>query len=168
MKWLATALLCLFCSFAQGQCDLSSYNHKPPGFIERISEPTKTILLYAGSVILEGIGDGLYDDGQKELGKLLQATSLGMLIMSPVILDMDRTNWGWYTATYLSFRIGLFDPSYNLTRGLPIGHVGSTSYWDKGLKTFDSGGNKLAFRGLFITAGVTFSIQELGKNRRPR
>ena len=146
-----TIILLLFCSLTQAQ----------PGFIERIPEPVKVIGLFTFSIVLEGIGDGLYDEGKKEVGKLLQAVSLGSLLMSPLFLDMDKSNWGWYLASYVSLRIGFFDYSYNLSRGLPMGYIGDTSYWDKGMRQVAPPGPKIFFHSIFITVGFVIPIKEL-------
>ena len=132
-----------------------------PTFFERIPEPVKVITLYTGSIILEGIGDGLYDDGQKALGKSLQAVSLGMALSTPFIFDVDKDNWAWYLASYVSLRIGFFDYAYNTTRGLPLGYIGNTSYTDKFMQQVMPPGNQLFARSIFITLGVAIPINEL-------
>jgi len=115
------------------------YNFDPfvPEKRWKFSEPAKVILLFGSAVILEAIGDGLYDDGQKELGKLFQASSVGLLVASPFILNVDKSKWFWYFLSYTSMRMALFDPAYNLTRGLNMGYTGNTSYWDRGIQMFD-------------------------------
>jgi len=126
----------------------------------QIPEPVKVIGLYTASVVLEAIGDGLYDDGQKQLGKSLQAVSLGMLLVSPAVLDMDRDNFWWYLVSYVSLRIGLFDYTYNVTRGLPLDYIGDSSYTDKVLQEFNPP-HQLMVRGVFFTLGIVIPINEL-------
>ena len=113
------------------------YDFNPVKVKKGIPESVKVIGIIAGSVILEAIGDAQYDAGRKEIGKLYQAASVGILLASPFLLDIDRKKWGWYFASYLSFRVALFDPIYNLTRGLPVGHIGTTSFWDAGMEKFN-------------------------------
>ena len=159
MKNLSVLILCFLSLNMMSQT--VELNFHPTETKFRIPEPVKVISLYAGSIILEGIGDGLYDNGQKELGKCLQAVSLGMVLLSPAILNMDRDNWFWYVLTYTSFRIALFDYTYNITRDLPINHIGTTSYWDKALHEFSPPGAQLFFRGIFCTLAITIPINEL-------
>ena len=137
---LLIIVLILSCQILSSQMitnDRLQYNFDPVKPKQRISEPVKVILLFSSAVILEAIGDGLYDDNQKELGKLFQATSVGLLVASPFILNVDKSKWYWYFVSYVSMRIALFDPAYNLTRGLHMGYIGNTSYWDKGMQVFD-------------------------------
>jgi len=117
--------------------DRLNYDFDPVKPKQRISEPAKVILLFSSAVVLEAIGDGLYDDNRKELGKLFQASSVGLLVASPFILNVDKSKWFWYLLSYTSMRMALFDPAYNLTRGLNMGYTGSTSYYDKGIQMFD-------------------------------
>ena len=112
------------------------YDFNPVKVKKGIPEPVKVILIFSSSVILEAIGDAQYDNGNKEIGKLYQAVSTGILLASPFLLDIDKKKWGWYFASYISMRVALFDPVYNLTRGLPMGYIGNTSYWDKGVRAF--------------------------------
>ena len=135
-KLLTLFVLILACQILAGQMIVNDRLHFNP-VKSRISEPAKVILLYGSAVILEAIGDGLYDDGQKELGKLFQASSVGLLVASPFILNVDKSKWYWYFLSYTTMRMALFDPAYNLTRGLNMGYTGSTSYWDKGIQMFD-------------------------------
>ena len=153
MKRLSFLLL-LVCTLAQAQ-------HKPPGFIQRIPEPVKAISLFSASIILDGIGDGLCDSGDKSLGHALQAASTGLLVLSPLFLDMDKDNWWWYAMSYVSLRIGLFDYSYNITRDLPLGYIGSTSTWDKAMQQVAPPGNQLFVRGIFLTIGIVIPLNEL-------
>ena len=151
-----TFILLLVCTLAQAQP-----NHKPPGFIQRIPEPVKVITLFTASIILDAVGDGLYDSGDKTLGHALQAASTGLLVLSPLFLDMNKDNWWWYAMSYVSLRIGLFDYSYNITRDLPLGYIGSTSTWDKAIKQLAPPGNQIFVREIFFTVGVIIPINEL-------
>jgi len=125
-------------------------------------EAVKTIALYSASILLDAVGDGLNDDGSKVLGHALQATSTGLLVASPFILDVHKYNWGWYAASYISLRIGLFDNAYNITRGLPMGYVGNSSLWDKAVdQTKSTEGWIIAGRSFFFLLGFTIPINEL-------
>ena len=88
------------------------------------------------SVVLEAKGDALYDEGLKSKGKLYQAASLATFA-TLIPLHKKGDNLWAEAASYVAFRIALFDPTYNLSRGLPIDYIGSTSLWDKGLQKFN-------------------------------
>lgn len=92
--------------------------------------------IFASSILLDAVGDGLNDRGDKVWGHGLQAASTGVLLASPFIIDIDLSKWGYYLASYVTMRIALFDFAYNATRGLPLDYVGNSSLWDKGLQEF--------------------------------
>jgi hypothetical protein len=102
----------------------NSNKHKKQGNL-------KVIGIYAASIILNGIGDGLNNSNNKTTGHIFNALSIGMLLISPFLVDYDQKKWYWYLATYTFLRIGLFDSTYNLTRKLPMEYVGTTSLTDK-------------------------------------
>jgi hypothetical protein len=100
----------------------------------------KILIVAVTSNIMEGIGDGLYDEGkdtgnrnQIKLGKLLQAGSLGMKFLYIPIAKKSDTHWWWIPVVEVGVRMTTFDPSYNTTRGLRMNEIGSTSYWDDAL-----------------------------------
>ena len=147
---------------SQMKCKYPRYNYKVlKSPFDNNKEAFKIIGILAGSVILEAAGDGLSDNGQKVWGHALQAASTGLLLATPFLLDIDRSKWGWYFAAYISMRIAIFDPCYNLTRGLPIDYVGSTSIWDKTVKGFDPPpGANLWGRSVFLIAAISIPINE--------
>lgn len=127
-----------------------------------IPEPVKIIFVFVGSIALEAIGDGFYDDGKKFAGHAFSAAATGLLFASPFILNVDKKKWPLYFASYIGFRIALFDPVYNGTRGLPISQIGSTSYWDKGLQEFNPpSGAQLFGRAVILTFSISITIKEL-------
>ena len=155
-----TIILLFVCSVTFGQCDFRP-THKP-GFIDRIPEPVKVITLFSASIVLDAVGDGLYDNGDKTAGHAFQAMSTGILLTSPIFLNMDKDNFWWYLVSYVSLRIGLFDYSYNLTRGLPMSYVGTSSISDKFQQKFNPGAGHLWFpKTIFFTLGVVIPINEL-------
>lgn len=128
---------------------------------KKVPEWVKIIGIQVGSIALDAIGDALCDDGEKGWGHSFQAASTGLLLASPLILDIDKKKWLPYIAGYVSFRIALFDPIYNSTRGLPIDYIGDVSLWDKGLQAFNPPKHaQLWMRGISFTAGVAISIGE--------
>jgi hypothetical protein len=58
-------------------------------------EPIKVIGLYSGSIILAAVGDGLNDSGSKEWGHACDALSVGVLLVSPFVIDYDKSKWGY-------------------------------------------------------------------------
>ena len=165
MKKLSILIgLVLTCQILAGQIktdyELLSYDFTPIE-VKRNWEPVKIIGIIAGSIILEAIGDAKYDTGDKYQGKLFQAASVGLLVASPFILNIDRKKWGWYFASYLSFRIAIFDPVYNTSRDLPIEYIGSVSYWDKGMQWFNPPkGAQLWGRSMFLILAISIPINE--------
>ena len=99
--------------------------------IEQKSQAWKVITLYSGAIILNAVGDGLNDSGEKQWGHFCNAASVGILLTSPFIIDYEKSKWGWYLTSYVGLRIALFDYSYNLSRDLPLNYIGGTSTWDK-------------------------------------
>ena len=102
----------------------------------------KVLIIAITSNIMEGIGDGLYDEGKDKntynlnkikLGKLLQAGSLGMKFLYIPIARKSSTHWLYFPAIEIGVRMVTFDPAYNTARGLPMNKIGSTSYWDDAL-----------------------------------
>ena len=93
--------------------------------------PWRTIALYSSSIILNGIGDGLNDEGHKGWGHAANAFSIGFIVLSPLVLDYDKSKRWAYVLDYGFLRIAYFDWTYNTTRGLPLTYIGTTSTWDK-------------------------------------
>ena len=75
---------------------------------------------------------------------------------------MNKDNWWWYLASYISIRIAVFDYSYNITRGLPMSHIGTTSITDKIQQKFNPPAGHIFFpKMIFFTVGITIPIKEL-------
>jgi len=128
---------------------------------KKIPESVKIITIFVGSIALDAIGDALYDNGNKFGGHAFSAAATGLLIASPFILNVDKRKWPLYFASYIGFRIALFDPIYNTTRGLPVGYIGDTSYWDKGLQEFNPPtGIQMFGRAVIFTFAITMTIKE--------
>lgn len=151
---------------ANSQYLTSNLTYKKPFKESRIPESVKVISIYTGSILLNAIGDGLNDSGSKEWGHACNAASIGLLLTSPFIIDYNKSKWGYYLASYTTLRIALFDPAYNLTRGLPVTYIGNTSLWDKGLQKMKPPEGFIAGRGLSLIIGVSIPIKEFDKKRR--
>jgi len=155
-KLLLISLLSSLSLFASGQY-FDSVIVKP-----KKGEAAKVIILYSSSIILNAVGDGLNDDGNKGWGHACNAASIGLLLSSPFIIDYDKKKWFWYLASYTSLRIGLFDYTYNTTRGLGLNYIGGTSTWDKVMKKMNPPNTYLG-RGVFLGFGIAIPIKELKK-----
>ena len=110
------------------------------------------------SVVLEAKGDAEYDEGNKKVGKAYQIASLATFAsLIPLHEKGDRVLL--QGVSYICIRMGLFDPVYNRTRGLPIDHIGTTSYWDDGVRMFSPPkGMQVWGRTIFLTAGLTIDF----------
>ena len=116
---------------------------------------------------LEAIGDALYDIGkgtnqnQMMAGKAFQAASLsGHFLYIPSIKDSDGS-WLWIPVIETLWRIAIFDLVHNLTRGLPIGYIGNTSYWDKGMQSFaPPAGMRIFFDCMIATFAITLTFDK--------
>jgi hypothetical protein len=126
------------------------------------NEPLKVIGVYTAAIVLNAVGDGLNDEGTKGWGHACNAASIGLLLSSPFIINYDRKKWYWYLASYTSLRIGLFDYTYNTTRGLPLNYIGGTSTWDQVLGKLNPPSTYL-LRGVFFTVGISIPIHEFRK-----
>ena len=131
------------------------------------SEAAKIIAVYASSIILNGVGDGLYNSNLKTWGHVCNAVSIGILITSPFIIHYDKDKWWIYLLDYGFLRYGLFDASYNLSRGLPYNYIGTTAGTDiifhkapANFRTFS--------KGISMVMGISLPINQLGNNKRSR
>ena len=150
-----TFILLFICSITFGQVRQNT-------FIDRIPEPVKVLTIFTASIVLDAVGDGLYDSGDKTAGHAFQAMSTGILLTSPIFLNMDKDNFWRYLVSYVSLRIAIFDYTYNATRGLPLSYTGTTALTDKVWGKFNPGAGHLWFpKTIFFTLGVVIPINEL-------
>jgi len=105
--------------------------------------PWKVTFVAISATTLEAIGDALYDEGKTEgnqnqmmTGKAFQAASLGSRFLYIPIMKDSNASWLWVPLIEALWRFVCFDISYNLFRGVPIGHIGNTTFWDRGMQTF--------------------------------
>lgn len=98
--------------------------------------------------ILLAVTDGLYDSGKKKESKLVELTALaglftlGYYTTMPILL---------VAAAFALIRFGVFNISYNLTRGLHVLYVGTTDYVDLVLKKVNPGLYLLWYLVAFLT-----------------
>lgn len=120
------------------------------------------ILIFILSIITDAFGDAFNDSNKKTLGHLLSALSIGILLMSPFMVEVSWQSIGWYFASYILLRISFFDIIYNMTRDLPIGYIGNTSLWDKFLQKFKPFPSLLLItRVLTAIVGIAIIIKEI-------
>jgi len=166
-KLLILIVLILTCQILAAQmikADRLQYDFTPYELPQsRFDEyrPFVIVGILTTSIVLEAIGDAKYDQGLKLQGKLFQAASMASLLSLPFIID-DRDQWWYGIISYICLRVAFFDPVYNLTRDLPIGYIGNTSYWDKGLQKFSPpAGMQIFGRAIFLTVGIRLTIDGL-------
>jgi hypothetical protein len=98
----------------------------------------KKTAYFTSSILLDASGDASKDFGNKQVGHLLEAASVGVLLLTP--FDNDMRNY-YYTATfkdvvldavlYAGLRYVFFNLAYNLVAGLPWDYIGNTDYVDQ-------------------------------------
>lgn len=135
---------------------------QPLTYQARRKNKVRTLILFTTAVTLNAIGDGLNDSGHKPVGHVCNAVAIGGLLMSPYFLDVDKSTWVHYLASYVSIRVALFDPIYNETRGLPFDYIGTTSLTDKGLRKLGPQRGLVMFtRSVFLVVGVSIPLNNL-------
>jgi hypothetical protein len=111
--------------------------------------------------ILNGIGDGLNDSGEKGWGHAVNALSAAVLIGGTVWSEPNRKDWLRYIVIYAGARYVTFDPAYNLTRGLPVTYIGTTATIDKEMSKVPPGMRTFS-RGLMACFTIGFTINNYG------
>ena len=114
--------------------------------------------VYLGSVVANGIGEGLSDSGNKEWGHAFNAISISFLLLSPFLHDYTKDVWWKPVIKYSFIRIGFFDFTYNATRQLPYNYIGDTSWWDKGMKKLAPPDGFAFGRVVFATIGFSIPL----------
>ncbi len=119
------------------------------------------LILFLSNILLWSVGDGLNDNGRrKTLGHLLRALSFLPVLLSPFFIVTPYI--GWYLASYILIRMALFDAGYNLTRGLPIAFVGTTSLWDRFWRMVSAPASWIiAAKIIFLLVGIAILFKEL-------
>jgi hypothetical protein len=171
MKKLLVLLLVVLSLSAQAQiCGNVKFNQ--PQKKEFLSPAAKIIITYSTSILMEAAGDALYDKGitqggnYKQWGKVLKMGSKATLLLSPFWNDYDKSKWLTYALSYTFLRVSLFDPMYNVTRGLPVTYIGTTSFWDKELQKLKPPDGLMAARGVSLIMGISLPINNLNTPKR--
>lgn len=137
-------------------CDYSEVDVKKLKTHKENLEWVKIVGIYTASVVLNAMGDGFNNSNKKTLGHVLNGASIGLLVASPFLVKYDTKKWYWYLASYVSLRVGLFDVTYNATRGLPFNFTGTTSPTDKAYNKMEIDPN--VTRSLCLTIGMSIPI----------
>ena len=172
MKTLLTLLLILTSQILTSQMsyEFSTYLKNEPSKYRAVNfniakakkqklVPWKVTGIAVFATVTEAIGDARFDEGDKIQGKALQAISLGSHFLYIPVMKNSDANWLLVPLVEACWRFILFDAVYNLTRGLPIGYIGSTSYFDKGLQVFaPPDGMRMFANGVAATFVITLTF----------
>jgi len=125
-------------------------NYKPRAqqtWWEKNKRPLAIAGSLAGGVILNAVGDGLLDEGKlrgdqslMKWGHAVRATGYVLPIGGLAMTEPKKEEVPWILAEYFFFRVALFNPSYNLTRGLDVVYAGSTDVSDVLMSSIPPGG----------------------------
>ena len=74
--------------------------------------------LFTASILTNSIGDALNDSKHKDWGHALNTMSIGLLLTTPLLIEVKRSDWVFYLGSYSLMRYGLFDITYNTAKGL--------------------------------------------------
>lgn len=135
-----------------------------------------TLVFVAGAIVVGAMADAYNDKSDatkgtkvadkklkksnKTIGHALEVGEKALLLTAPFILDLERSDWLTYGASYLFLRVALFDVVYNLTRKLPINYSGVSSWWDKIMSKMPGFG-KWTYRVLFAITGVALIFKSI-------
>ncbi len=136
-----------------------NYYHVRLTFWDKVKKPLVVAAVQLTSITLEAWGDAKFDMGDKELGHLLQAASVGVLVVGIPLLELGKRDALAFSVSYAAWRVATFDVAYNKFRGLPRGYVGGTSTWDKSMSQIDPGGRAF-IRCWGALLAITINIKE--------
>jgi hypothetical protein len=131
-----------------------------------ISKPVKVIGTMIAWSVLNGIGDGLNDNGEKGWGHAINALSYATLLGGTIWSHPEKGEWPIYFIDAAAFRFALFNHSYNTIRGLPWNYIGTTETTDKLLKNVPAHfRNFVADIGICVSVGITIDRMKPYKAR---
>lgn len=98
----------------------------------------KRLGYYTASIAFDATGDALNNTGNKELGHLFDAASVGVLFVVPFDKDMRLhfsdarfKDFAIDAIIYTGLRYAIFNLVYNLVSGQSWDYIGNTDYVDK-------------------------------------
>ena len=153
MKTLFITLTTLCFSYIIGMGQSDYYSHK------LTKKAATSLLIDIGSITLDAMGDAYFDMGKKEVGKLLQASSTGLLIAQPFLIDFNKEDFWWKIPAYTLLRFAIFDAVYNTTRGLPYYYNGSTSHYDNVMSELMPGRFSTFPKAMALTVGISLTLR---------
>ncbi len=175
MKTLLTLLLISICLIGYSQ---KAYIHHIDGEKYHLNQDFEPIPLkeyrwnivkinagLTASIVCAGIGDGLFDEGEKELSKWFTGASVGALLITPFLADMEMNQFMHYIIKYSFIRFGIFNYTYNKTRGLPYDYLGTTSAQDRVLKKYNET-LVTSTRVLVTSVGFVLPIETKAKKKK--
>lgn len=132
---------------------------------DRIPPAAKILTIHLTSITLDAIGDAwIAQDRNRTAAHCFTATSLGLEMIGPFLIEPNMDNWWVYLSSYIFIRASLFDIVYNKTRGLPWNARHDASYWDLAVNQLNPPAGAEAFsRGIIFTIGIWIPISELRK-----
>lgn len=89
------------------------------------------ILYFLIIIVIGAIADALFDNGSKVISHSLHAIEIGLCLICAVIFKITIRELLAFMLSYIFLRLAIFDISYNITRGLDLFYIGSTSLYDK-------------------------------------
>lgn len=122
--------------------------------------PVSIIAYHTGTIALGAIGDGLYDQGNKQWSHAFHAAEVGALIGGPLLFKVDRSEALSYILSYGFLRFSFFDSFYNATRGLPVLYNGTTSKYDEIMNQMPNSG-KAFYKSWSLIIGVAIPLDYL-------
>ena len=111
-------------------------------------------LLLLIPVMVDAVGDALRLRDKLVLHHIMEVLHIGCWISLWGMFGFDM----WYVAFYILGRIILFDIVFNLSAGLPIGYVGSTSIYDSLLRLFGDWVKQHPANFAFITRALALVV----------
>ena len=118
--------------------------------------------MFTTSIALNAVGDGLNTAGNKDLGHLCNALSIGVTLSIPLIIDIKKDEWYWYLLEYSFIRFATFDYIYNLSAGNEWSYYGNSHKYDQ----FFGGQNKYGLaimKGTVLMIGISINFQKTKK-----
>jgi len=124
----------------------------------------KIVTTFTAWSILNGIGDGLNDNGHKGYGHAVNALSVATLVVGLIASEPDLREIIPYFVSVTGIRYASFDASYNLTRHLPYDYIGTTAPGDVFLAKVP--GNFRTFtKGITLITTIGFTFNTLNHKK---
>lgn len=120
--------------------------------------------MFTASIALNAVGDGLNTAGNKDLGHLCNALSIGVTLSIPLVIDIKKDEWYWYLIEYSFIRFATFDYIYNISAGNDLGYFGQSHGYDKFLGR-QNGWGVAAIKGTVLMIGISINFQKTKKGK---